>query len=60
MLQLPGMDRSEIKAYRRQLKDMQIHDGKIDTFCRLTKAERAQLNLFGGNKAKLAELEKVI
>lgn len=54
------MDRSEIKAYRRQLKDMQIHDGKIDTFCRLTKAERAQLNLFGGNKAKLAELEKVI
>jgi len=60
MLQLPGFDANEIKNYRRQLKDQQIPDGKIETFCRLTPAQRAKLNLFGGDKAKLAELEKVI
>lgn len=60
MLQLPGITADEIKKYRKQLKDNQIPDGKIDTFCRLSVAQRAKLNLFGGDKAKLAELEKVI
>jgi len=60
MLQLPHMTDAEIKGYRRQLREHQIPDGKIETFCRLSPAERAKLNLFGGDKAKLAELEKVI
>ena len=54
------MTDAEIKSYRKQLRDHQIPDGKIDTFCRLTPEQRAKLNLFGGNKAKLAQLEMVI
>lgn len=60
MMQLPGMDADEIKKYRKQLKDHQIPNGKIETFCRLSKEQRANLNLFDGNKAKLDQLEKVI
>lgn len=60
MMQLPGMDHAEIKAYRKQLKEHQIPNGRIETFCRLSKEERARLNLFKGDKAKNAELEKVI
>ena len=60
MLQLPGMNDEEIKSYRKQLREQQIPDGKIETFCRLTPAQRAKLGLFGGDKAKLAQLEEVI
>ena len=60
MLQLAGMDVDEIKKYRKQLKTHQIPDGRIDTFCRLSKEQRAKLNLFDGDKAKNIELEKVI
>ena len=60
LMQLPGFDEKEIKAYKKQLKTYQIPDGKIETFCRLPKETRAKLNLFGGDKGKLTELEKVI
>lgn len=60
MLQLPGFTVAEVKAYRKKIKEHQIPDGKIETFCRLTKEQRAKLNLFDGDKAKNAELEKVI
>ena len=60
MLQLAGMDVDEIKKYRKQLKTHQIPDGRIDTFCRLTREQRSKLNLFDGDKAKNMELEKVI
>ena len=60
MMQLPHMDTKEIKAYRKQLREHQIPDGKIETFCRLTPQQRASLGLFGGDKAKLKELESVI
>lgn len=54
------MDTAEIKAYRKKLREHQIPDGKIETFCRLSKEQRAKLNLFGGDVAKNSELEKVI
>ena len=60
MLQLPGFDVDEVKAYRKKLKEHQIPDGKIETFCRLTKEQRAKLGLFGGDKAKLEQLEHCI
>lgn len=60
MIQLPGMDESEIKKYRQQISKFKIKDSKIETFCRLTPSQRADLNLFGGDKAKNSELEKVI
>ena len=60
MLQLPGFDKAEIKAYRKKLKEHQIPDGKIETFCRLTKEQRAQLGLFGGDKAQLEQLERCL
>jgi len=60
MLQLPGFDQDEIKAYRKKLREHQIPDGKIETFCRLSPEQRAKLGLFGGDKAKLGQLEKVI
>ena len=60
MLQLPGFTTAEVKAYRKKIKEHQIPDGKIETFCRLTKEQRAKLNLFGGDKAKNIELEKVV
>ena len=60
MLQLAGMDVDEIKKYRKQLKTHQIPDGRVDTFCRLTREQRSKLNLFDGDKAKNLELERVI
>lgn len=60
LLQLPGFDEAEIKKYRKVIREHQIPDGKIETFCRLTSEQRSKLGLFGGDKAKLAELEKVI
>jgi len=54
------MDTAEIKAYRKKLREHQIPDGKIETFCRLSTEQRAKLNLFAGDKAKNSELEKVI
>ena len=49
-----------MKKYRKSIREHQIPDGKIETFCRLTPEQRASLGLFGGDKNKLAELEKVI
>ena len=60
LLQLPGFDEKIIKAYKKQLKTYQIPDGKIETFCRLSPEVRKKLNLFGGDKGKEAELEKVV
>ena len=60
LMQLPGFTIDEVKKYRKQLREHQIPDGKIETFCRLSPEQRAKLGLFGGDKAKLAELEKVI
>ena len=42
------------------MREHQIPDGKIETFCRLSVEQRAKLNLFDGDKAKMVELEKVI
>ena len=60
MLQLPGFDTAQIKKYRQKLRDFKIKDGSIDTFCRLSKETRKQLNLFDGDKAMNEELEKVV
>ena len=60
LLQLPYFTEEEIKKYRRNLKQHQIPNATIETFCRLKPEQRAQLELFGGDKAKLAELEKVV
>ena len=60
LLQLPHFTDEEIKKYRRNLKTHQIPNATIDTFCRLTSEQRAQLELFGGDKGKLADLEKAI
>ena len=50
-----------VKAYKRARKDQQaIQDGKIDTFCRLTPEQRANLNLFDGDVAKNKQLEQVV
>ena len=60
LVQLPYMDAEEIKRYRRLLKQHQIANGSIETFCRLTPEQRAALELFNGDKAKNAELEKAV
>ncbi len=49
-----------MKKYRKSIREHQIPDGKIETFCRLTPEQRASLGLFGGDKAKLDQLEKCI
>lgn len=54
------MNEDEIKRYKRALKDHQISDTKITTFCRLTPEQRAKIGFFDGDKAKLNELEKAI
>ena len=60
MLQLPGFDAAEIKRYRGLLRQHRIPNGSIETFCRLTTAERRELKLFGGDAAKNAELEHFV
>ena len=61
LIQLPGVDGEMVKAYKRARKDQQaIQDGKIDTFCRLTPEQRANLNLFDGDVAKNKQLEQVV
>jgi len=60
MLQLPGFDTAEIKKYRQKLRAAAIKDPSIETFCRLTPKQRAELNLFEGDKAKNEQLEKVV
>lgn len=49
MLQLPGFTKDEIKKYRKSLREHQIPDGKIETFCRMTPQQRAKLGLFQGD-----------
>ena len=46
LLQLPGFTIDVIKNYRKQLKENQIPDIKIQTFANLTAEQRAQLCLF--------------
>ena len=60
LLQLPGFNMDEIKNYRRILKEHNIHEGSLQTFCSLGSEKRSQLGQFGGETAKLAQLEKVI
>jgi hypothetical protein len=57
---MPGFDMEEIKNYRRCLKEHDILEGSIQTFCGLGSEKRSKLGLFGGDKTKLAQLEKVI
>lgn len=59
MLQLPHFNEEVIKKYRKQLKDRQIANGKIETFCRLTREQRSQLDLFD-DPAKMADVEKAV
>jgi hypothetical protein len=42
------------------LQSHQIIEGSIQTFCKLGAEKRAQLGLFGGDAAKLSQLEKVV
>jgi hypothetical protein len=42
------------------MKDNQIPEGSIQTFCKLSPETRAKLNLFPDDKAQLAQLEKVV
>lgn len=46
LMQLPNFDRDAIKAYRKQLKELKLAHGTIENFCRLTKEDRAKMNLF--------------
>lgn len=41
------------------MKDNQIPEGSLQTFCKLTPEQRAKLNLFE-DKAQMAQVEKVI
>ena len=64
MLQLPGFTVDVIKSYRKKLREHQIPDGKIETFCRLTKTQRSELEIFSADEstqeAKEKDLERVI
>lgn len=60
LLQLPNFTNDEVKTYKRILKDHQIIEGSIHTFCKLEAEKRAKLGLFGDDAAKLAQLEKVV
>ena len=61
MMQLPGINEEEVKLYRKAMKEHQIQDGKIETFCRLESEKKVAvaLNLFYGDKAKFSQLEMV-
>lgn len=60
LLQLPYFTPDEVKNYKRILKDHQIIEGSIQTFCKLEAEKRAKLGLFGGDAAKLGQLEKAV
>lgn len=60
LLQLPHVTEEVIKKYRRSLKTHQIPNASIETFCRLTPEQRASLDLFSGDNAKLQDLEKAV
>jgi hypothetical protein len=45
----------EIKNYRRCLKEHDILEGSIQTFCGLGSEKRSKLGLFGGDKTKLEQ-----
>ena len=59
MLQLPHFNEEVIKKYRKQLKDKQIPNGKIETFCRLSAEQRKQLDLFD-DPSKMADIERAV
>ena len=55
LYQLPGFeDESDIKAYKKLVKEHQVNDSQIQTLCNLTPGQRKEMNLFGGDKAKNA------
>jgi hypothetical protein len=58
LLQLPHFTPEVIKQYRRVLKENNIQNGSIDTFCRLSQHERSKLNLLP--KEKMDEVEALI
>jgi hypothetical protein len=55
---LPYFTPEIIKNYRRILKEHSIHDGKIDTFCKLTPHQRANLKLLP--QAQMDEVEALV
>ena len=50
MLQLPGVTDDVIKSYRKKLREHQIPDGKLETFCRLHPNQRSVLELFSAEE----------
>lgn len=59
LLQLPHFNKDVIKTFRKHLKEHKLAHGTIDALCRLTKEDRARMNLFS-DKAKYADLENAI
>lgn len=45
LLQLPHFTPDVVKTYRKLIKEHNITNSSIDTFCRLSKKERANLKL---------------
>lgn len=58
LLQLPHFTPEVIKQYRRVLKEHNIVNGSIDTFCRLSQHERSKLNLLP--KEKMDDVEALV
>lgn len=58
LLQIPHFTPEVIKNYRKQLKEQNIANSSIDTFCRLSQQERANLKLFSSDK--LNEVEALV
>lgn len=56
--QIPQFTPEVIKKYKKQLKDFQIPNSSIDTFCRLTPDVRKKLNLF--NDQELKDVESLV
>lgn len=60
LLQLPGWTSDVVKNYKKSLKDNNILDSSIYTFCNLGSEKRSQLGLYNGDKAQLEQLEKIV
>lgn len=58
--QLPHFSQDVIKNYKKQLKTFNMKSGSIGDFCRLTPAQRKELNLFGSDTVKAQDVEKAI
>lgn len=57
-MQIPQFTPDIIKKYKKAIKDQQIANSNIDTFCRLKPEQRAALNLW--TPSELSDVEKLV